>query len=185
MRTVNPRSITDAERPWLDAWSLPVQVQLLNLVKARVGNEVALSMAGWLTAKHDGQDLGSMATRARYRKILRELAAEGVTPDPSSSSARRNAGAAGRRASAGSVTPAAATAVALGSSLAALAVKSPALGVAGVGVLALVYITDSPGDEIDDDGDPVQKLVIWPGEHVSGTCRRGPAIRVGDVSKAA
>lgn len=35
-----PKVDHDAERPWLEAWSLPVQIQLMELVRVRSGDEV-------------------------------------------------------------------------------------------------------------------------------------------------
>jgi hypothetical protein len=84
MRAVNPRSITNAERPWLEAWSLQTQKALLRALRDHgERNAVAFGVLGLITAKALGEPDGlSMGTRATYRKVLRDLAAAGVTPPP-------------------------------------------------------------------------------------------------------
>lgn len=84
--------------------------------------------------KYAGQDLASMPTRARYRKVLRELAADGITPDPAtvgSAAGRRNA----RRSAAGAASLSAIAGGAVALSLFPLVASS---GWAGVAALALV-----------------------------------------------
>ena len=82
MKPVNPRSITDAERPWLDNWT-PGTIRIL--IRALRGqghsNPLAFGILGMLTAKALGEPDGlSMQSRATYRKALRALADAGVTP---------------------------------------------------------------------------------------------------------
>jgi hypothetical protein len=59
-------------------------MRLMKLVADRHGWPYALSMGGYLSARKaglSGADITGQATRARYRKILAELNAEGLSPD--------------------------------------------------------------------------------------------------------
>jgi hypothetical protein len=82
MRPVNPRSITDAERPWLDDWTPGTQRILIRVLRGRGHpNAMTLGIIGMITAKALGEPDGlSMQTRATYRKALRQLAEAGITP---------------------------------------------------------------------------------------------------------
>lgn len=83
----NPRSITDAERPWIEAWSPKVEVRLMDLIAERYDWATALPIAGYLSARKAGKSgaaISAQNTRARYRKILAELNDEGLSPNWSS-----------------------------------------------------------------------------------------------------
>jgi hypothetical protein len=175
--TVNPRSITDAERPWLEAWSLPVQVQLINLVRQRASNDVALALAGWLTGKYAGQDLAGMATKASYRKILRGLAAEGLAPEPVDvgASSRKS-----RRVRASVAASAATTAAAVAR---ATPPQPPRMS---------VLMSTGPGPDQGFTraacaaGGQLVQLAVWgPGGYVPDTCTPGPTTRPEHVLLAA
>jgi hypothetical protein len=81
---VNPRSLTPEERPWLEAWSLDTQEQLVDAFVTRLDLAVvqAWAVAQYLASRAQGKPSAvvSSATRARYRKLLRELADAGVSP---------------------------------------------------------------------------------------------------------
>jgi len=82
MRAVNPRSITDAERPWLDDWTPGTQRILIRALRGRGhSNAIMFGIMGMITAKALGEPDGlSFGARARYRAALRQLADAGVTP---------------------------------------------------------------------------------------------------------
>jgi hypothetical protein len=81
-RSVNPRSITDAERPWLADWTPGTQRVLIRALRGRGHpNNMAFGILGMITAKALGEPDGlSNDTRVRYRKALRQLADAGITP---------------------------------------------------------------------------------------------------------
>lgn len=87
MKTVNPRSITDAERPWLDNWTPGTQRILIRALRGRGHpNNMALGIIGMITAKALGEPDGlSFGARAKYRNALRQLAEGGITPPGSRS----------------------------------------------------------------------------------------------------
>lgn len=75
---INPRSITEVERPWLDAMAhdhARTIGQLRQQLRARgYSATVAMGLTGWLATKAAGQhDDAGQATKARYRAILRDL----------------------------------------------------------------------------------------------------------------
>jgi hypothetical protein len=73
--SVNPRSITDAERPFVERLTLDDQADLIRRVRdLGYADGTALGLAGWLAAKAAGlDDESSSATRAKYRRILQEV----------------------------------------------------------------------------------------------------------------
>jgi hypothetical protein len=73
--TVNPRSITDAERDLVEGLSLGDQAAIINGARSLgYSDPVALGLAGWLAAKAAGlPDRTGSNTRAKYRRILAEL----------------------------------------------------------------------------------------------------------------
>lgn len=76
--TVNPRSITDVERPWLDAMIIDPAgtVDRLQSGLRQRGHSSAriLGLTGWIVTKANGlRDDADQATKARYRAILRDL----------------------------------------------------------------------------------------------------------------
>jgi hypothetical protein len=74
--TIDPRSITAVERPWLDAVkTLPDLAALRrNVIGAGHPPETASGLVGWLVAKQQGDiDVTSSRTRSKYRRILVEL----------------------------------------------------------------------------------------------------------------
>lgn len=80
----NPRSITDAERPWIEAWSPKLHLRLMELIAERHDWQMAFCVAGYVAARkagHASAAVTSQATRAKYRKILAELNAEGLSPN--------------------------------------------------------------------------------------------------------
>lgn len=68
-------NITDAERPWLEGFDVRRQATLIRLARAvGVPEQVALGLAGWLAVKAaDLPDNTNGSTRARYRRLLRDL----------------------------------------------------------------------------------------------------------------
>jgi len=89
---VNPRSITDEERPWLDAWDDPTtQLHLIERARALdvpYANDQALALAGYLAAKAGGlADETSAGTRSKYRRLLRSIGA----PSPNGGRRRKAA----------------------------------------------------------------------------------------------
>jgi hypothetical protein len=133
--SVNPRSITEAERPWLEQWHrLEVQGALIEAVRERHGNQQALGIAGYIGAKANGLvDKTDSKTRARYRKVLDELQAKGITPPPARGRSRR-------WSEVGAADLATVAAVAGGS--AAAVAHSPV----GAAVAGLFYITYNGAD---------------------------------------
>jgi hypothetical protein len=83
-KPINPRSITDAERPWIDAWSENVGAQLTAEVAKRYSFTVAAGLSTYVRARAAGNrsDIVSRSTLAKYRKILLELNDEGLAPPP-------------------------------------------------------------------------------------------------------
>lgn len=69
--------IQDAERPWVEGYTLRRQTELIARVRAAgYRDDTALGLAGWLAVKAaDLPDRSGSPTRARYRKILREIGA--------------------------------------------------------------------------------------------------------------
>lgn len=83
MKAFNPRSVTDAERPWIEHWSPDAHVVLLREVRSRYSNRLGLSVCSYVATRAYGEDDGvSGPQKAEYRKILDELADAGVTPPP-------------------------------------------------------------------------------------------------------
>jgi hypothetical protein len=72
---VNPRSVTDAERPWLLSWSTDAQRELLRGLRAAGhSNAVTLGVLGFLTARALGEPDGlAPQQRSEYRKALKAL----------------------------------------------------------------------------------------------------------------
>jgi hypothetical protein len=75
---INPRSITEVERPWLEAMANDhagaVSRLRAELRSRGVSAQVTMGLVGWLTIKAAGQrDEAGQPTRARYRAILRDL----------------------------------------------------------------------------------------------------------------
>ena len=75
--SVNPRSITDRERPFLIALTVNRQAQLVERVRELgYSDATALGLVGWLALKAaGGRDVTSQTTRAKYRAILDEVIA--------------------------------------------------------------------------------------------------------------
>jgi hypothetical protein len=74
--SVNPRSITDAERPFLaSGLTVEDQADLIDRVRELgYAEQIGLSLAGWLAGKAAGRPDGTSATtRATYRRILQEV----------------------------------------------------------------------------------------------------------------
>jgi hypothetical protein len=73
--SVNPRSITDAERPFVERLTLADQADLIARVRSLgYADSTALGLAGWLAAKAAGlPDRSAQPTRAKYRRILQEV----------------------------------------------------------------------------------------------------------------
>src|SRR5437879_2604324 len=86
--------ITDHERPWLEAWGPRTERYLLELGREEGHpSQVVLGLIGWVASKAHGlPDESSAPTRSRYRKILAELNARGLAPEPGNGRARRRAG---------------------------------------------------------------------------------------------
>lgn len=65
----------DAERPWLVGYTFGRQAEVITRVRAAgYRDTIALGLASWLAVRAmDLADGTSSATKARYRKILREI----------------------------------------------------------------------------------------------------------------
>lgn len=73
---VNPRSITEAERPYIErGLTLDDQADLVErIVSLGYRYDVALAVAAWLGLKVSGAtDRTGPSTRSRYRRILQEV----------------------------------------------------------------------------------------------------------------
>lgn len=89
---VNPRSITDAEKPWLDGGLSTANIAYIQDQARRLGHSepIVLGLGGWLIVKATGgEDKTAAPTRARYRKILRQLNDEAYPGGTGGRSGRR------------------------------------------------------------------------------------------------
>ncbi len=77
-------SVTEAERPWVEGYTLKRQSMLVDLVReAGHSNAIALAVAAWVGEKALGKrDFTPPNSRSRYRRILEEVGPppEGQTP---------------------------------------------------------------------------------------------------------
>lgn len=94
MTIVNPRSITEVERPWLENLTTSDLAYLMKMVRDRgYSASQARGLAGWLVEKAQGvpdSEIGAgSATKAQYRKILSELAESIGAPPPGAGRSRR------------------------------------------------------------------------------------------------
>lgn len=81
MKPVNPRSITDAERPWIEGWSNDAHKALFRAVRDRYTPRMALNVCSYVSTRAVGEHPAvSQTAKAEYRRILAGLAEEGVTP---------------------------------------------------------------------------------------------------------
>lgn len=74
---MNPRSVTDAERPWIEAWSPETRDLLIEQLTSKgCSHPLAWSIAGYLAARAGGGPPSVVAktTRAGYRRLLIGLA---------------------------------------------------------------------------------------------------------------
>lgn len=78
----NPRSITEPERPWIENWSPDAHRVLLDAVRQRETARMALNVCSYIGARALGErsDIVGAPSRTQYRRILAELADEGITP---------------------------------------------------------------------------------------------------------
>lgn len=73
---MNPRSVTDIERPLIKGLTVSQQAEVIQAVR-ELGypDTTALGLAGWLAAKAgELPDRTTATTRAKYRRILKEAA---------------------------------------------------------------------------------------------------------------
>jgi hypothetical protein len=75
---INPRSITEVERPWLEAMAndhaAAVSRLKAELRKRGVSSTTIMGMVGWLGLKAAGEhDDANQSTKAKYRAILRDV----------------------------------------------------------------------------------------------------------------
>lgn len=77
--TVNPLSITDVERPYLDLTASQLAAVAEQLLRSESSLQVR-NLVGWLVLKGQGIDEASAPSRARFRNILRERAP--IVPPP-------------------------------------------------------------------------------------------------------
>ena len=75
---VNPRSLTESERPWIEKWGPRARADLeARMAAAGYTRRVTWGVADYLAARARGApaDIISAPPRARYRKVLAELGA--------------------------------------------------------------------------------------------------------------
>lgn len=85
-KPLNPRSITDDEAPWIEACKTdPAATHnvLFEAITDQVSAEMARNVWSYVSTRAFGKDPRvSQTVKVGYRKILAQLADEGVTPPP-------------------------------------------------------------------------------------------------------